>query len=143
MRHVVRFIEIGREAPHKLSVSLGYEEVEEVEDEDSSKEYYVRNGLPFLYAKLLISSSSTSSSSSNIIYIYIIFLHILFTKNKCETIELKEWNINNILQDVQKTIKNNLLKQNTKPPPVRLPYSAQPWRHDHSMVAENNSPALF
>jgi hypothetical protein len=61
---------IGQEAPplsfssKMLSVSLGFEEVEEVGEEDSSKRYYIRNGLHFLCAKLLISSSSNSSTSS-------------------------------------------------------------------------------
>jgi hypothetical protein len=35
---------------------------------------------------------------------------IFCMQNKCETIELKEWNISNILQDVQNTMRNNLLK---------------------------------
>jgi hypothetical protein len=62
--------ETGRKAPplsfssKMLSMSLGYEKVEEVGEEDSSKDIILKNGLHFLYAKLLISSSSTSSSSS-------------------------------------------------------------------------------
>ena len=46
--------------------------------------------------------------------IYIIFLYISYSKNKCETIEKKEWNTNNILKYVQKTKRNNLLNKEHK-----------------------------
>jgi hypothetical protein len=78
----------------------------EVEDEDSSKEYYVRNGLHFSYAKLLISSSSTSSKIIYILFSYIFYLQ----RTSVKQLALKESNINNILQDVQKTMKTNLFK---------------------------------